>query len=57
VISQEAGTLGVSPPPTVVFRGNIGGGEAALATSIGAVTLDPWQEPGIPLEDQYRSWK
>ena len=22
-----------------------------------AVTLGPWHEPGIPLEEQYRSWK
>jgi hypothetical protein len=20
-------------------------------------TLDPWREPGIPLEQQFRSWK
>ena len=29
-----------------------------MATSgVDAVTLDPWHEPGIPLEQQYRSWK
>jgi hypothetical protein len=29
-----------------------------MATSgVDAVTLDPWQEPGIPLDEQYRSWK
>jgi hypothetical protein len=32
--------------------------EASMATSgVDAVTLDPWHEPGIPLEQQYRSWK
>ena len=29
-----------------------------MATSgVDAVTLDPWHEPGIPSEQQYRSWK
>ena len=29
-----------------------------MATSgVEAVTLDPWHEPRIPLEEQYRSWK
>ena len=29
-----------------------------MATSgVDAVTLGPWHEPGIPLEEQYRSWK
>ncbi len=27
------------------------------ASGVDAVTLDPWQERGIPLEEQYRSWK
>jgi hypothetical protein len=32
--------------------------ETSMATSgVDAVTLDPWREPGIPLEEQYRSWK
>jgi hypothetical protein len=32
--------------------------EASMATSgVDAVTLDPWHEPGLPLEQQYRSWK
>jgi hypothetical protein len=32
--------------------------EASMAASgVDAVTLDPWHEPGIPLEEQYRSWK
>ncbi|MDQ1617471.1 MAG: hypothetical protein QOE19_40 [Actinomycetota bacterium] len=25
--------------------------------AVESVTLEPWKEPGIPLEDQYRSWK
>jgi hypothetical protein len=28
-----------------------------VASSMDAVTLDPWHEPGIPLDEQYRSWK
>jgi hypothetical protein len=32
--------------------------EASMTTSgPDAVRLDPWHEPGIPLDEQYRSWK
>jgi hypothetical protein len=32
--------------------------EASMAASgPDAVSLDPWHEPGIPLEERYRSWK
>jgi hypothetical protein len=32
--------------------------EAPMGTSgPDAVMLDPWHEPGIPLDEQYRSWK
>jgi hypothetical protein len=27
------------------------------SSGVDAVTLDPWHEPGIPLEEQYRCWK